>query len=261
MNSYPRVLSVIFFAFLLFFFSCSNDEPQGYSVDHRLVFDFADFDSPPVSRLSVYLALESDVHLASSMKVINEETGLVWNCSNTRLKKIENSNKDKWAGYPRFVPAVNSDFPKGRYMVYYEDKAERDLEKSFYLKYPDELSSCRAGDFPEKISVPVTKKVAVYSNEDVLLYFGDENSHWKVSEDIIAEYKNAWCKRTCYCMSGNSIICLMPPVELGNKEYVNEKKLKQEEGSSVEINKADQADEAAVANAAETNIEKTSEEE
>ena len=107
----------------------------------------------------------------------------------------------------------------------------------------------------------MTKKVAVYSNEDVLLYFGDENSHWKVSEDIIAEYKNAWCKRTCYCMSGNSIICLMPPVELGNKEYVNEKKLKQEEGSSVEINKADQADEAAVTNAAETDIEKTSEEE
>lgn len=242
MSSCPRFPAVLFFALSLLLASCSNDEPQGYSVDHRLIFDYADYDSPPVVRLSVYLALESDVHLASSMKVINEETGLVWNCSKSRLKKIENANKDKWAGFPRFVPAVDSEFPKGRYMVYYEDKAERDLEKSFYLKYPDELPACKAGDFPDKIPGSMIKKIAVYSNEDVLLYFGDMNSHWKSSSDIISEYKNAWCTRICYTMSGNSILCLMPPVELDNKDYINEKKLKKEkaDGENKEINDTEQ---------------------
>ena len=68
------------------------------------------------------------------------------------------------------------------------------------------------------------KKIAIYSNEDELLFFGEEPHSWENNENILMELKTAWSKRVCYCINGNSIFCLMPPVELGNKNYIKEDK-------------------------------------
>ncbi|WP_407396853.1 hypothetical protein [Treponema sp.] len=221
MSSFPKRLSPFFLFLIVFFFSCANDNPESSFVDYRVVYDFSDNEVSPELKLSVFVSVESNVRMGSSLKLIHEDSGLEWKCSSRCLNKID-MNSNKWIGSTNFIPVKNDSFPKGNYKVIYEDMAERECDVSFNMLYPDGILECTAKDIPTVFKTPAVKKIAVYSNEDVLLYFGEEPSHWRTGEDIIMEYKNAWCTRTCYTLNKDSVYCLMPPVELGNKNYVKE---------------------------------------
>lgn len=222
MSSFPRVLAAILLSFFLF--SCSSEDPSVSSSSYKLIYDFKDEESLPDVSLSVFVAVESDETRGESLRIINEKSGLEWKCSGAELRKIEANEDNKWVGYTNFRPAKDSSFPKGLYSVCYEDKSELEAESSFRLLYPDELAGAKSSDFPQIFTVPSVKKIAIYSNEDELLFFGEEPHTWENNENILMELKTAWCKRVCYCINGNSVLCLMPPVELGNKNYIKENK-------------------------------------
>lgn len=222
MSSFPRLLAVFVFVFSLLFFSCASNDPEVNSADCKIIFDYREPGAAPDVRLSVFMNMRSNVRLGDNFRILNKESGLSWTCGKEDLKKIDAGEAYRWVGCTKFSPARKSVFPKGLYNVYFEDKAERDDESSFRLNYPDILVTAVAEDFPEVLNVAAVKKIALYSNEDILLYFGEQPKHWNSNEKIFADYKNAWSTRECYCMNGNSILCLMPPVELGNKDFVKE---------------------------------------
>lgn len=221
MSSFPKGLSLLFAAAVIFFSSCSSENPEASSVDHRLIYDFKDEESFPDTRLSVFLSLESKAQKASSIKLIHEETNLQWTCNTRSMDKVEHKNS-KWVGCTNFFPVKNEDFPSGQYSVIYEDLEEKETETYFNLQTAEDIKDHKAGDFPAAFTSPNTKKIAVYSNEDVLLYFGEEKEEWDSNEKIIYDFKNAWCLRTVYVLKNGTVYCLMPPVLLGNTEYIKE---------------------------------------
>lgn len=221
MSSFPKSLSLFLLATAIFFSSCANDDPESTLVEHKIIYDFKDEESSPEVRLSVFVALESKIQMGSSMKLVNEESGLEWNCSSTNLDKIELKDM-KWVGSTKFVPVKNEMFPSGSYRVVYEDLAERECESSFELKYSENIAELKSTDIPTAIKSSISKKIAVYSNEDVLLYFGEEPANWTSSDAIIMDYKNAFSTRVCYTLSNNTVYCFMPLVILGNKDFIKE---------------------------------------
>ena len=221
MSSFPKSLGLFLLSSAIFFSSCANDNPESTLVEHKIIYDFRDAESSPEVRLSVFVALESKIQMGASMKLVNEDSGLEWNCSSGTLDKIELRDM-KWVGSTNFVPVKNEVFPSGRYRVVYEDLAERECESSFELKYPENIFGLKSSEFPGAINTSISKKIAVYSNEDVLLYFGDEPAKWNTSEAVIMDYKNAWCTRVCYTICNDTVYCFMPPNILGNKEFIRE---------------------------------------
>lgn len=232
MSSFPKSLNLIFLALLLLFISCANDNPETSSVDHKVIYDFRDSESLPELKLSVFVAVENKVQKSASMKLIHEDSGLEWNCRSLSLNKYE-SNEMKWVGNTNFVPEKNRLFPEGNYRVIYEDLAERECDLTFTLNYPEHIAKVLSEEIPAAFNTPSAKKIAVYSNEDILLYFGEEPANWNSNDDIIMNYKNAWCTRVCYTLNRGTVYCLMPPVILGNKDFN-----KPEEKSDSENNQA-----------------------
>lgn len=186
-----------------------------------MVYDFKDEDSFPESRLSVFLQVEGNVRHGESILLASDESSLEWRCSGKDLVKIERGG-NCWAGSCNFYPVKGECFPEGKYTVIYEDKAERESEMEFSLSYPEKISACKVADIPDAIEIPYKKKIAVYSNKDELLFLGDKPLHWEDNEDVLMDYNNAWFTRVCYTFSKNTVYCLMPPVELGNKDFEKE---------------------------------------
>ena len=221
MSSFPKGLNLFFLATLFFFVSCANDNPEATLVDHRIIYDYSNDNSEPEVRLSVFVAIESKIQKGASLKIVNEDSGLEWNCNSGNLNKIEIKNM-KWVGNTNFVPAKNESFPAGRYKVVFEDLAERECEAYFELNFPDGIYGLKSSSIPGELKNRSERKIAVYSNEDVLLYFGDEPAKWNTSEAVIMDYKNAWCTRVCYTICNDTVYCFMPPNILGNKEFIKE---------------------------------------
>lgn len=202
MSSFPKTFSLFFSIVLILFSSCVNENPEATVVDYKIVYDFKDEASFPELRLSVFLEVENAVQKSSSLKLYHEESGLVWNCSSRALNKIE-SNNINWVGSTNFYPIKNELLPMGLYKVVYEDLAQRECEISFNLFYPEEFAKLTSTNIFDYFNSSVSKKIAIYSNEDILLYLGSEKSNWNSNESIIMEYKNAWSTRVCYSLNND----------------------------------------------------------
>ena len=193
----------------LFLFTCSQDSAQIASAESSLIFDYSE--NPPDMRLAVFVNSESDVRLASKIKIVNKDSGLEWNCG--ELVKFEDKNKNSWAGCANIVAAFGMKIPAGEYVLTYFDMAGDEDEISFYVDYPENILNLKSEDFPDGLDYS-EKKSAVYTKDGVLLYYGKEKKEWKNRNAILADYKNAGFIRTCYTLKNDSVICLMPPENL-----------------------------------------------
>ena len=106
-----RKTSLFVFIFSVLFFSCSQDSAQIASAESSVIFDYSQ--NPPDMRLSVFVNSESDVGLASKIKIVNKNSGLEWNCD--ELVKFEDKNKNSWTGCANIVAAFGMKIPAGEY--------------------------------------------------------------------------------------------------------------------------------------------------
>ena len=206
------------FAFLFFsLVSCSNDEPDVAQVSQVVVFDYGDDESVPEQRLAVFLSMESDVHYASKITVKNEAEGYEWLQGGVR--KLQGVSDRDWAYCVNLVPPDGMFISQGSYTVVYEDSAEKEVSSTFNLFYQENLVDSRSGDFPQILTCQFFRKVAIYSADDVLLYFGERKAEWDYDEFIFQDFSNAATVRDVYVMNTDTVLCLMPPVDLHNKDF------------------------------------------
>ena len=160
-----RKIALFLFIFSVLFFSCSQDSAQIASAESSLIFDYSE--NPPDMRLAVFVNSESDVRLASKIKIVNKDSGLEWNCG--ELVKFEDKNKNSWAGCANIVAAFGMKIPAGEYVLTYFDMAGDEDEISFYVDYPENILNLKSEDFPDGLDYS-EKKSAVYTKDGVLLY-------------------------------------------------------------------------------------------
>lgn len=204
-----RKTSLFVFIFSVLFFSCSQDSAQIASAESSVIFDYSQ--NPPDMRLSVFVNSESDVRLASKIKIVNKNSGLEWNCD--ELVKFEDKNKNSWTGCANIVAAFGMKIPAGEYVLTYFDMAGDEDEILFSIDYPENVLTLKSEDFPDGFDYS-EKKSAIYTKDGVLLYYGEEKKEWENRNTVLVDYKDAGFIRICYTLKNDSVICLMPPENL-----------------------------------------------
>ena len=203
---------VLLFAFVvsLLFFSCSSSAPDVKAVRAVSIFDYADGDSYPRMRLAVFTEAGSDVRRAESIRIVSKETGWEWKADDV---EIFSSDAKMWAGYTNFVSPGDRAIPQGAYTLFYTDALGHDAESSFSVFYPSSLVRTRAGEAKAPLGREVRERIAVYDEEDVLIYFDARKSEWKSDDDVWREMENASRMRLCFSNADKSVLCFMPFID------------------------------------------------
>lgn len=196
--------------------SCSNEMPSADYVKASVIVEYADENSLPEGRFSVFAGLSSDSRYARSISVVHEESGLEWNCIEPFL--FTSNDSRKWIGCTRFSLPEGFAVPEGNYTLVYEDKGENESKLFFDLSPSDEYMSYKAGEYP-KVLKNYSKRITLYSNSGELLYYGERKSSWKKNQDIFVDYSNACMSRDCYLVEGGRVLIILPPVDLENNNY------------------------------------------
>ncbi len=194
----------------LLFFSCSLSVPDVRDVCAASVFEYGDDGSYPRMRLAVFAEAGSDVRRAESIRIASNETGWEWKASGVELFS---SDEKQWAGYTNFVSPGSEAIPQGAYTLFYTDASGDDAESSFSVFYPTDLVRTRAGEAKEKLGRGVSERIAVYNEEDVLIYFDERKAEWKEDDDVWREMENAFRMRLCFLNADASVLCFMPFIE------------------------------------------------
>lgn len=208
MKPKPFFLLFVFFLSLAFLFcACSSSEPKIDAVSYSVVFDFADENTQPSVRLSVFVEAD-EIQRVENISVVHDETGLVWKIENPR--KILAKDKKTWAGYTNLVAASGSKIPQGKYSVFYTQSSGEETDSSIYVSYPKDFEGKTAGAISSLLPVGYSEKIALYNSDNDLLYFANKKSAWQSNSDIKREYPQAVTKRQVFAPLTNSVVCMMP---------------------------------------------------
>ncbi len=188
--------------------SCSDSEPKLVSAAGYVIFDYADEDSFPTQRFAVFLEASSDVHRAASISVTSRENSYQWNCHEPT---VFSSDSRMWAGFSYFVSPLGTAVPKGLYDVRYVYSGERFYDSVLSLDYKSDIMTCKAGGL-EKLLGNCKEEIAVYDENNVLVYFGEIDSSWKTPKKIFSTFRNSASYRKCIVDSSSNSICILPPV-------------------------------------------------
>jgi len=197
------------------FVSCSDTSPILNDVGVFIIFDYKDYESNPIQRLSAYVEVESEVKRVDKLTISYVPTGMEWTTNNPRvLSTIPKARGPVtyYAGYSNFSVPDGLSFPSGSYKFRYTDYNEKQTELGFYLSYPSYLLDSKAKDIPSIINVRSTEYYAVY-DDDVLLYYGERLNEWDNPSKILNNYNSAKYYRLCYRFNGN-VICMLPAIKL-----------------------------------------------
>ena len=189
------------------FFSCANSDPDIVSVTGTVVFDFADEESAPATRLAFFMQTSSDVQRADSIEAVHRETGMRWQVAEPRL--ISGADK-KWAGYTNLQPAFGGEILTGGYDCFYCDAAGNEVNSRFSVSYPAALLTATASTAQDCMTGTVTEYIALYSESGDLMFFAKRRNSWRSNTDIASDYRNAFTMRRCLVGTNNGVICLLP---------------------------------------------------
>lgn len=192
---------------LLLIFSCSNAEPSVLSVTGTVVFDFADQESPPATRLAFFVQTDAASQRAESLVLSHGESGRSWLVSAPRM--ISGSEKN-WVGYTNLQPAPGESIVSGNYTCHYTDGGGNELECHIVVDYPESLLSASAAKVRDCIDAALTEYIALYSETNELMFFNKRRTAWRSNSDIAKDYRNAYSLRRCLVTGNNGIVCLLP---------------------------------------------------
>lgn len=201
------ILSLAFFAFA--FCACS-DEPVKIDYSQAfLLLDFQNEEDPPVDRMGVFLGLSTNVRRVDNISVRNSE--FAWKIESPIMLE---TNDRQWIGSSSLEPpqGLNADdgfFPTGSYSIECIDAAGKDAYSNFTLSYNVALLSAKAGEV-ESIVSNASKRIAVYSESNELLYFDAPKEEWVDDKDVFKRVKNShYFRRT---LTSGNVICFMPKI-------------------------------------------------
>lgn len=208
--SLKNSLLTLFSISLLFtvFMSCSQNLPDVGPASSSIIFEYADEESLPQARLSVFVEAISDPHRFATLKIRSEENGYEWETDN--LINIVEDDKTM-SGYTNFVMPEGEKIPTGKYTAIYINADEEETEKEFYIDYNKKIYDLKSTEIPAFMRKSYSvNKISIYDDAEVLIFFGDRTQDFKTTRDIWNNYQNASYFNDIWYTSGNSIICILP---------------------------------------------------
>ncbi len=196
-------------SFALVISACSEDPVNVSAVNASVVFDWQDNETLPSQRLSVFVETVSNVRRVESLLVKN--TDYSWNIESPLMVR---DGQRQWAGYMHLEPPPAGDdglgkFPQGLYSLECIDAAGHKSGQTFTVHYNYDLLKTYAVQAEEKIS-EMNKKIAVYSEQDELLFFDKPSDRWLDDAAVFKNVRHSFYMRKAYI--GGGVICLLPKI-------------------------------------------------
>ncbi|MCR4579365.1 MAG: hypothetical protein K5681_03360 [Treponema sp.] len=191
--------------------SCSQNLPEIISADYSLVFEYANEEEFPSSRLCIFVNSQSDVRRYSTIKVLSKESGLLWESGD--ILELQDG-ESQWAGNVNLVPPEKEIIPSGLYEITFINADEEEAAIECTIKYDSSYYECLSADIPEKMKVNGIRKIAIYDENGTMLFFGNRNSELSTVRGIWNNYREAKVFQDIWCTKDNSIMCILPEEEV-----------------------------------------------
>lgn len=209
-KSFNKILFTITVLALLFISaSCSQNTPDLNNASYSVIFDFPNSEANPNARLSIFVESESDVRRYDTIKVVSQDEQYIWNIEDIKTLKLDDL---QFAGATNLVVPENEIIPCGTYFVTCINADEKEAELQLTVNYDEqiyELKEDEVADYMKKNNG--SRKIAIYDKENVMIYFGIRTTDLQTTRDIWNYYRNAEYYQDIWCISGNRVICILPP--------------------------------------------------
>lgn len=210
-----KINKVLLPFFILFFFlSCSQSTPVLSFTKWCVVFEY-DENELPESRLSMFIEAGENVKRAERLVVSNESSNLSWTVEDLVLLQ---SVDRLFCGYPNFVVQSDDKIPIGRYVITFVQADGTEKQISANVTYDEIFYNSKAQDIPQIMNEKSgSKKIAIYSQENDLLYYGEQKDSVETKEKIAKKYENALYYNEIWATPNDTVICIMPDVFVREK--------------------------------------------
>lgn len=197
-----------FLCFLLvscaaFLAACADEVPTIAKAKAITVLSYEKEDSPPQTRLAVFVQTDSDIKSCKSIILTSPNAQYSWKAED--LTVVEGM----WTGYTAFVMPGDKAFPAGEYTVKYTDLLDHEAECTVQVSDGMEENSNSEG-----INNSGERRMAVYDEGGKLLYYGEVKSEWQGEDgekDMWQSIDGAAMARECIVLNGGSVIRMMVP--------------------------------------------------
>lgn len=199
---------IIFSFFFIGFFSCTQNVPDIKYGTATVIFDYKNNEELPQARLSIFVESNSDVKRYERINVKSAENGYIWDVS--EILKIKKSDK-MYAGNTNLVVPSGEKFPTGEYSIIYENADLEQVQTKIYLNYDTAFYNTKALEIPDLMKRKFGKKnIAIYDKNSNLIYYGERTDLLRDTRKIWNKYRNASFFTEVWCLSNNSVMCIMP---------------------------------------------------
>ena len=206
-----KIYLIIAAAASFFFLSCAESTPELSSVTGTAVFDFADNNSAPAMRLSVFTSTVSDARRVEKLTATCYSNGYQWVIDNPR---VISSDGKQWTGYTNIEPRNGEKITAGKYNLCYTDASGRETNSIFTISFPDSLLNATTSSIRKCITSPLEESTALYDAAGQLIYFGKAKESWQTADKVLFDYPDALIRRSCLSTPDLSVICMLPPENL-----------------------------------------------
>lgn len=204
--------SVIFMSGI--FLSCSVESTEISGATGSVIFDYSDETSAPENRLAVFIQTENKAQRTDYFKIENDDSGYFWEVRTPVIYQL--GNKSYACGLTLYPPDGET-VPKGVYKVNYYDASGNEAEATLNIDFNNDFIKSKSSDV-EKLVHNKIVSMAIYDENNELIYFGKKKDNWSSNSAIKKEYKVAEKIRMCYSTPTNSIICFLPEKSLRNED-------------------------------------------
>lgn len=187
---------------------CSQSAPELTIANYSVIFEYEDNETLPSSRLCIFMESDSDVNRYDRIQIQSLDNGYIWDFKD--FSKII-LNERQWAGNTNLVVPEDEIIPTGNYEVTYFNADEKETKVYVTVSYDTSIYDLLSDELETKMkNNGAIKKIAVYDNNDVLLYYGEKTIDFMTPRGIWNQYRTASYYYDIWCTSGDFVICIMP---------------------------------------------------
>jgi len=184
----PFIYIFLILSGILFISACSQSVPEVRSANCSLILDFNSNAEKPLVKMSAYAQSESEVRRYDSITIRSNTNDYCWNVYD--IIKVK-ENKRTYVGYNNLVMPEDIRFPTGSYSVTFKTLDEEETEVSVNLNYDTSIYNLKKSDVSSFIQKKNYRhKFAIYSKDDILLFYGQLSSEDSTPEKISSNYPN-----------------------------------------------------------------------
>ncbi|MCR5290756.1 MAG: hypothetical protein K6E51_12255 [Treponema sp.] len=190
--------------------SCTDGRPYCDDAFVTVVFEYAVENEKPLSYVSFFIKLDSDVSRTASIRFEHVQTGYFWTID---TPEVAVNSLGNWVGYSCIFPRDGEKIQQGVYRYTYTNKAGDTCNGEVTLEYPDLLYTVAPSEVSAVLGKKSDKRIAIYAENAHLLYYDTYKKEWKTPDDIWAAFTSAVFFQQCYeskYTSETTIICKMP---------------------------------------------------